>query len=171
MNRGTMEHSKSVYFRSSGLYYLLFVLLPYLLFLLIIFVFFYERALIPDRDFYHFKWTYQELLSFWIPAGYELSCLPLSIILMMLLGKLFGFGDTSKIYVSSIYGTKWGWVYIAYASILSIVLIVIHCATHYMLGTTILSIVALLVYIQNKFIIGYIKVLPAKDDEYKLSNQ
>lgn len=169
MNRGTMEHSKSVYFRSSGLYYLLFVLLPYLLFLLIIFVFFYERALIPDGDFYHFKWTYQELLSFWIPFGYYLSYLPLSIITMGLLGELFG--DSSNIYVSSIYGTKWGWVYIAYASILSIVLIVIHCATHYMLGTTILSIVALLVYIQNKFIIGYIKVLPAKDDEYKLSNR
>lgn len=170
MNRDTMEHSKSVYFRNSGLYSLLFVLLPYLLFFLIMFVFFYERALIPEEDFYHFKWSIQELLSFWIPFGYYLSCLPLSIISMMLLGELL-FRDTSNIYVSSIYGTKWGWVYIAYASILSIVLIVIHCATHYMLGTTILSIVALLVYIQNKFIIGYIKVLPAKDDEYKLSNR
>ncbi len=159
-----MEHSKSVYFRSSGLYSLLFVLLPYLLFFLIMFVFFYERALIPEEDFYCFKRVYQELLSFWIPFGYELSCLPLSIILMGLLGALLV--SSSKIYVSSIYGTKWGWVYITYASILSIVLIVIHCATHYMLGTTILSIVALLVYIQNKFIIGYIKVLPAKDDEY-----
>lgn len=159
-----MEHSKFVLFRSSGLHCLLFVLLPYLLFLFIIPMFFYERALIPDKDFYHFKLAYQELLSFWVPFGYYLSCLPLSIISMMIIGDLFI--SSSKIDVSSIYGISWGWVYIAYASILSIVLIVTHCATHYMLGTTILSIVALLVYIQNKFIIGYIKVLPAKDDEY-----